>query len=131
MITIASKIKVGKASAGIIQPEHFIQGAPGLLGYFHILFNGMIQHGYVPIKFLKGAISPIIKDTKGDVSDMSNYRGITLGSLPAKLFECAIQLKMIKFLETDGLQFGFKKKPSAAHALFTIESTFYSQLFQS
>ena len=123
MITIASKIKVGKASAGIIRPEHFIQGAPGLLGHFHILFNGMIQHGYVPTEFLKGTISPIIKDTQGDVSDVSNYRGITLGSLPAKLFECAIQLKTVKFLETDGLQFGFKKKTSAAHALFTLEST--------
>ena len=47
MITIASKIKVGKASTGIIRPEHFIQGAPGLLGHSHILFNGMIQLGYV------------------------------------------------------------------------------------
>ena len=111
-LTIASKIKVGKASAGIIRPEHFIQGAPGLLGHFHILFNGMIQHGYVSTEFLNGTISPIIKDTQGDVSNVSNYRGITLGSLPAKLFECAIQLKTVKFLETDGLRFGFKKTSS-------------------
>ena len=107
MIEIAGKIKVGKATAGIIRPQHFIHGGPRLLQHFQILFNGMFQHGFVPTEFLKGTISPIVKDSQGDTSDTSNYRGITLSSLPSKLFEFAIQLKTSYLLQTDDLQFGF------------------------
>ena len=123
MIDIARKIKLGKATAGLIRPEHFIHGCPSLMRHFHILFNSMIQHGFVPTDFLRGHISPIIKDSNGDVSDVSNYRGITLGCLPAKLFEFAIQKKTFHLLGTDNLQFGFKKRTSTSHTIFTLKST--------
>ena len=123
MMSIAAKIKVGKASAGVIRPEHFLQGSSCLMGHFTILFNAMIQHGVVPTDFLKGKISPIVKDSNGDVSSTKNYRGITLSSLPAKLFEYAIQIKTSKYLKTDDLQFGFKGKTSTSHALYSLDST--------
>ena len=123
MLDIASKIKVGKSSAGLIKPEHFLCGPPDLLRHFHILFNGLIQHSYVPSEFLSGMITPIIKDSQGDVSSPSNYRGITLSCLPAKLFEYVIQSKTGHLLETDELQFGFKGKTSTSHALYTLKST--------
>ena len=123
MKSIAANIKVGKATAGLLRPEHFLQGSPILLRHFLILFNGMIQHGFVPTEFLKSTVSPILKDSQGDVSDTNNYRGISLGSLPAKLFEYAIQLKTSHLLGTDNMQFGFKRKTSTTHALFTLEST--------
>merc|ERR1711911_465878 len=44
MIIIAKKIKLGKANAGSIKPEHFIHGCPSLLRPFQCLFNAMIQH---------------------------------------------------------------------------------------
>ena len=93
MVDIASNIKAGKASAGSIKPEHFLCGSPKLLRHLQLLFNGMIQHSYVPTEFLSGTISPIVKDTQGDVTQPSNYRGITLSCLPAKLFEYVIQKK--------------------------------------
>ena len=77
MIELASKIKMGKATAGLLRPEHFIYGGPRLLQHFQIIFNGMFQHGFVPTEFLKGTISPIVKDNQGDLSATSNYRGIT------------------------------------------------------
>ena len=123
MIDIASKIKVGKATAGIVKPQHFIYGGPRLLQHFQILFNSMLQHGFVPTEFLKGTISPIIKDSQGDASDPSNYRGITLSSLPSKLFEFAIQLKTSHLLITDDLQFGFKRRTSTSHAIYCLKST--------
>ena len=123
MIDIAAKIKVGKATAGVIRPEHFIYGSASLLRHFQNLFNGMIQHGFVPTEFLRGTISPIVKDSQGDVSDPANYRGITLSCLPAKLFEFAIQTKTVRLLGTDFLQFGFKRKTSTSHALYTLRST--------
>ena len=123
MVSIASKIKVGKATSGVIRPEHFLQGSPDLLQHFLILFTGMIQHGFVPTEFLKSTVSPIIKDSQGDLSETKNYRGISLGSLPSKLFEYAIQLKTSHLLGTDHLQFGFKQKTGTNHALYTLEST--------
>ena len=123
MISIARKIKIGKANAGSIRPEHFIHGCPSLLRHFQDLFNNMIQHGFVPTEFMKGSISPIVKDSQGDVSNVSNYRGITLGCLPAKLFEFAIQMKIVHLLDTDFLQFGFKRRTSTSHAMFTLKTT--------
>ena len=123
MIEIASKIKIGKATAGIVKPQHFINGGPRLLQHFQILFNSMLQHGFVPTEFLKGTISPIVKDNQGDTSDTSNYRGITLSSLPSKLFEFAIQRKTADLLHTDDLQFGFKRRTSTNHALYCLKST--------
>ena len=123
MIDLVSKVKPGKAASGSIKPEHLLHGSPELLCHFHLLFNGLIQHGYVPAEFLKGTITPIVKDTEGDLSDPSNYKGITLSCLSAKLFELAIQLKTCYLLGTDELQFGFKHKTSTNHALYTMKST--------
>ena len=53
------------------------------------------KHGFVLIDFLKDTFSPIVKDAQGDLSSCSNYRGITLGCLPAKLLEYALQLKSV------------------------------------
>ena len=84
----------------------------------------MIQHGIVVEDFLHGTITPIVvKDPQGDVSSSTNYRGITLGSLFSKLFEFALDLKITPFLESDHLQFGFKKRTGSSHALFTLRST--------
>ena len=110
MISIVEKLKLGKSNSGRCRPEHIFHGCPTLLSHFHILFNGLLQHGYVPMDFLHGNITPIVKDSQGDLSDTSNYRGITLSCLPAKMFELAIQLKTSNLLQTDELQFGFKKK---------------------
>lgn len=123
MVNIATNIKAGKASAGIIKPEHFLCGSPDLLRHLQMLFNGMLQHSFVPTEFLRGSISPIVKDSQGDVSQPSNYRGITLSSLPAKLFEYVIQIKTGHLLETDELQFGFKGRTSTSHAIYTLQTT--------
>ena len=123
MMDIAKKIEIGKASVGVFRPEHFIFGSPDLLRHFQILFNGMLQHSYVPTEFLNGVITPIVKDSQGDSTSPSNYRGVTLSCLPAKLFELLIQIKTGHLLGTDDLQFGFKSRTSSSHALYAMKST--------
>ena len=123
MLDIVKKLKIGKSSAGICKPEHILYGCPELLCHLHILFNGMLQHGFVPTEFLKGTVTPIVKDSQGDLSDSKNYRGITLSCLPAKMFEFAIQIKTSHLLGTDELQFGFKSRTSTSHAIYTLKST--------
>ena len=80
------------------------------------------KHGFVS-DFLDGTITPIVKDSNGNVSDTTNYRGITLGGLFSKLFEYGLHNKISHLLFSDYLQFGFMQKLSTTHALFTLKST--------
>ena len=121
MVNVMSKLKPGKASGSFIKAEHILAGCPQLRIHLHLLFNSMIQHGYVPSDFLKGVISPILKDSEGDVSSLENYRGITLSHVFSYLFEHAILLKTIRYLYSDDLQFGYKKSHSTSHAIYTVK----------
>ena len=122
MLEIADKIKTGKATAGFVKYEHILYGSTKLLYHLHILYNTMIMHGYVPHEFLSGVITPLVKDTEGDTSSPSNYRGLTLGSVFASLFEVAVLLKIGHLLTTDHLQFGYRSKHSTNHALYVLRS---------
>ena len=51
MVDFASKIKISKS--GLIRPENILNGAPQLMCHFHLLFDSMIQHSYVPTEFLR------------------------------------------------------------------------------
>lgn len=123
MEDVIGKMKIGKSSSGGIRPEHVLYGSEKLVFHLQLLFNAMIQHGVVVTDFLRGTITPIVKDSMGDVSDCANYRGITLGGLFSKLFELGIHMKIDPYLYSDGLQFGFKEKTSTSHALYTLKST--------
>ena len=121
MISIMSKLKAGKASGSSIKAEHILFGSPQLVVHLHLLFNSLIQHGYVPTDFLRGTITPIIKDPEGDASTVENYRGITLSHVFSFLFEHAILLKISDCLFSDDLQFGYKSKHSTNHAIYTAK----------
>ena len=123
MLDVLSKLKPGKSSSGLIKPEHILHGSVKLALHIHLLFNSLIQHGTIVSDFSKGVITPVIKDSEGDFSSCSNYRAITLGNLFSKLMEIAIDIKIEPFLHTDWLQFGFKKRTSTSHALFTLKKT--------
>ena len=90
--------------------------------HLHILFNALIQHGFVPTNFLKRTISPTVKDANGDLNSVGNYRGITLSGVYSHLFEQALRLKFGHHLGSDELQFGFKPRHSTSHAVFTLKT---------
>ena len=122
MITISGKLKVGKSSNTFLTAEHILHGSPKLAVHLHLLFNAFIQHSFVPIDFLKGTISPVVKNSSGDLNSTDNYRGVTLSSVFAHLFENALRLKFGSFLTSHDLQFGFKPKHSVNQAVFTLKS---------
>ena len=72
--------------------------------------------------FFSGVITPLVKNAEGDTSCPSNYRGLTLGSVFASLFEIAVLLKIGHLLKTDHLQFGYRPKHSTNHALYVLKS---------
>ena len=116
-----SKLETGKASGSSIKAKHILCGSPQLTVHLHLLFNSMIQHGYVPTEFLKGVITPIVKDAEGDTNSLDNYRGITLSHTFSFLFEHAILLKSLDCLGSDDLQFGYKKRHSTSHAIYVVK----------
>ena len=122
MLDAVFKLKTGKATSTFMKAEHIFVGCPELLYYIHLLFNALLSHSYMPQEFLCGTISPIIKDSNGDTTSPSNYRGITLGPVLLQLFENALLNKFGYFLESDDLQFAYKKSHSPSHAIYVLKS---------
>ena len=122
MITISGKLKEGKSSTSFLTAEHILHGSPKLAIHLHLLFNSFIQHSFVPMDFLQGTISPVVKNSSGDLHSTDNYRGVTLSSVFAHMFENGLRLKFGSYLTSHNLQFGFKPKHSVNHAVFTLKS---------
>ena len=122
MLDAVFSLKVGKAASTFVKAEHVFLGSPELLCYSHLLFNALLSHSYLPFDFLCGTISPIVKDSNGDSTNSSNYRPITLGPTFSQLFEHLLFNKFGYFLQSNFLQFGYKKKHSVSHAVFVLRS---------
>ena len=121
MMAIVSKLKLNKSTASFLKAEHILNGSPQLIVHLQLLFNAMLQHSYVPKDFLNGIISPLVKDPNGDVSDLTNYRGITLSSVFSYMFEHGLLMKFQSWLTSNDLQFGYKSMHSCNHAIFVLK----------
>jgi len=78
--------------------------------------------GYVPNCFCKGIIVPRVKDKSADITDINNYRGITLSSVIAKVLEMCLVELLSDYLQTSVLQFGFKKQLGCSNAIYALSS---------
>ena len=96
---------------------------PALIVHIKCLFTLMVKYSYVPNDFGVGIIVPVIKDRHGDLTSVDNYRPITLSPIISKLFENFLMEKYAKYLHTDDLQFGFKKRLGCSHAIFLLKQT--------
>ena len=81
----------------------------------------MIIHGYVPDKFGSAIIVPLVKNRNADISQSSNYRGISLCPVISKVFEYCISLKFEEFLFSHNLQFGFKQNSGCGSAVYVMQ----------
>jgi exonuclease III len=105
-----------------IQTEHLLFAHPLVIVLFCCLFNIMLLHGAVPNLFSTGVIVPIVKDKQGDITDVTNYRGITLSPCISKLFEKCLVSKFGHLFAVSPLQFGFQKKLSCSHAIYVLRA---------
>ena len=65
---------------------------------------------------------PLVKDKTGDINNVSNYRDITLIAGISKLFEGVLLEICNEFLQSDHLQFGFKKGVGCSNAIFSLRT---------
>jgi len=114
-------LKFGKAPGfDDIVKEHISYSHPSIVVHLKFLFNILIKHCYVPDSFGFGVIIPLVKNKAGDVTDVNNYRGITLSPIVSKLFEYCILHKYSCLAVTNELQFGFKKQVGCTSAIFAL-----------
>ena len=83
----------------------------------------MLAHSYIPSHFRFGTIIPIVKDKHGNLSDVSNYRGITISAMTSEVFEHVLKTEFSLHLETSSYQYGFKGNSSTTHVLFSLKET--------
>ena len=103
--------------------EHFLNAPFNVFLRLQHLLNAMLSHSFVPSQFTRGSILPLVKDNNGNRSDINNYRGITISPIASKILEHLLKSMLSPFLETNPLQFGFKKKSSTAHAVYCLKET--------
>lgn len=117
----------GKASSPFdnIINEHIKSTKDIFIKLYHVLFNSVLNTGYVPKPWLEGVIFPIYKN-KGCPNDVNNYRPITILSCLGKLFTSIINNRLNVFLEEsntlDENQAGFRKFYSCSDHIFTLHA---------
>ena len=93
-------------------------------------FNIVLDSGIIPDDWITGIIKPLYKN-KGDINDISNYRGITLLSCIGKLFTSVLNTRLYSFLTNQNLlgneQAGFRPQHSTLDHIFALHilSKFY------
>jgi len=105
-----------------IVTEHLLNAHPIISVQLCVLFNIMLKHGTVPSLFSSGVIIPVLKDKNGNDADINNYRGITLSPCISKLFEMCLVERFAHLLVVSPLQFGFQRKLSCSHSLYTLRA---------
>ena len=66
----------------------FLKQCSDELSYMLSCFlNACYSHCYIPVHMLKGDITPMIKNNKGNCSDSNNYRPVMVSSSLLKILE--------------------------------------------
>ena len=91
-------LNVSKASGSdLINPRLLKEGAPVLSPYFAYVFNKSIESSVFPSEWKLANVIPVYK--KGDRTDASNYRPISLLSCLGKVFEKCVFKHMYNFFK--------------------------------
>ena len=102
----------------------FKNGGNILINYIHALFSKLLFLERVPDEWNMGIIIPIYK--KGRKDDLNNYRGITLNSCIAKVYNRILSTTISNFAEKVDLltetQGGFRKDHQCQDHIFNLKS---------
>ncbi len=125
MTKIVNKAKSGKAPGidGLISDIFKNQNSIKLLTH---LFNICMREHMIPTVWSLGVINPIPKSPNNDPRIPLNYRGISLLSVPGKLYTAAISHRLSNYLETNKLltdeQNGFRPNRSCLDHIYALHN---------
>ena len=107
-----------------IPPSFYKSALSSLVPYLKDLFNAIFDNGEFPSIWNIGMIVPLFKS--GNVSDPSNYRGISLLNISGKLFATILERRLRAWVDINELldegQAGFRPEYSTTDNLFTLQS---------
>ena len=119
--SVVKNLKNGKA-AGIddIRPEMVKNSGELGISWLHSIIDMAWETGKVPSDWAKAVIVPIYK--KGDRKECSNYRGISLLSVPGKVYAGILEKKLRNIVETqlDDSQCGFRPLRGCQDQIFSL-----------
>ncbi len=120
--TAIKSLKSGKAAGvGEIRPEMLKSLNSGGINWLTRICRVVWKTGKAPIDWQIGIVVPIFK--KGDQKECSNYRGITLLSLPGKVFARIIERRCRDIVEPNiqETQCGFRAGRGTTDQIFTLQ----------
>ena len=89
-----------------------------------LLHNKMTQCGVVHKKFSNSVITPVVKDASCSLSDVCNYRPVSIISIVAKIFESLINLRFRHLFLSHVNQFGLCAGGGCNKAIFAFNNSF-------
>ena len=116
------KLKGGKAPGVCGIPGELLKaGGESVIHGLHAVLTAVWQSGTIPPDWKRGLVVPIWKG-KGDRQDCNNYRGITLLSVPGKVFAHILLMRMRGHLlkEQRPEQSGFTPKKSTIDRILAL-----------
>ena len=100
--------------------NHIIFGTTLLYEILAKFLSAMLHHGYASPDFRQSVIIPIVKNKQKSVNKSTNYRGIALSSIIAKLMDVIIIKNERSVIQSTDFQFGFKEKSSTTQCTFVM-----------
>ena len=80
---------------------------PAIFTALNLLFNKMTQCGVITKKFGNGVKTPVVKNASHSLSDVCNFRPVSIISIIAQIFESLISLHFGHLFSSHANQFGF------------------------
>ena len=104
--------------------DFFIDTKDFIYHFLCLIFDKIYDTGIYPDSWTKGIIVPIFK--KGDPSEPSNYRGITLINIMGKIFSLTLRNRLNAWCEQENIfhdtQFGFRDNCATVDAVFLLHT---------
>lgn len=125
--SLLSKLKNGSSPGPDGVTVAFLKRFSPELGLpLSLIFNTSMESSELPIQFKMARVSPIFKG-KGSRADPSNYRPISLTSIPCKVMEKVVFEHLMTYFEENSIlipnQFGFRPKRSTVDQLLQTYET--------
>jgi len=117
-----SKQKLSKSTGPDgIHSEAYMNGGLRLATHLCIVFNLFLTHGFIPENFMSSIIVPLVKCKSGDLTDINNYRAITLSNAITKILEAVLLEHVNDKISRVDSQFGFKAGHSTSLCTFSFK----------
>ena len=128
--TVLSDLKPGRSADVFGLSSEVIEFLlPYVSSFLTPLFNRFFCDGFPP-SLATSVLIPIYKG-KGDPSEPSNFRGISILPIFSKLYACLLERRLSTALDACGLradsQFGFRRRRGTREAAFVLRTLFDSR----